>query len=49
MLQANSADPDQTPHSETSAFLPMYHLKDAMLIWVNKSSVMDLNLNQNGR
>ena len=47
MLQANSADPDQKPHSEASdqgpRFLPLSHYKDAMLIWANKSNVLDLN------
>ena len=35
----NSGDPDQTLHSAVSDLdlhcLPMYHKKDAMLIWVN--------------
>ena len=38
-LQANSGDPDQTPHSALSDLgmhlLPMSHKKDARLIWVN--------------
>ena len=38
MLQANSGDPDQTPHSAASGMglhcLPMSHKKDARLIHV---------------
>ena len=38
MLQANSGDPDQTPHSVASGLglhgLHMSHKKDARLIWV---------------
>ena len=37
-MQANSGDPDQTPHSLASdlglRYLPMSHIKDAMHIWV---------------
>ena len=37
-MQANSGDPDQTPHSVASDlglhFLPMSHKKDARHIWV---------------
>ena len=37
-MQANSGDPDQTPHSVVSdlslRYLPMSHIKDARLIWV---------------
>ena len=37
-MQANSGDPDQTPHSVASDLglrhLPMSHIKDARHIWV---------------
>ena len=37
-MQANSGDPDQTPHSVVSdlglCYLPMFHIKDARHIWV---------------
>ena len=37
-MQANSGDPDQTPHSVASdlslPYLPLTHKKDAMHIWV---------------
>ena len=37
-MQANSGDPDQTPHSVASdlglRYLPMSHKKDARYIWV---------------
>ena len=37
-MQANSGDPDQTPHSVASdlglRYLPMSHIKDARHIWV---------------
>ena len=37
-MQANSGDPDQTPHSVASDlglhYLPMSHKKDARQIWV---------------
>ena len=37
-MQANSGDPDQTPHSVASDlglhYLPMSHKKDARHIWV---------------
>ena len=39
-MQANSGDPDQTPHSMVSDlglhYLPMSHKKDARHIWVKK-------------
>ena len=39
-MQANSGDPDQTPHSVASDLglhcLPMPHKKDARHIWVKK-------------
>ena len=39
-MQANSGDPDQTPHSVASDLglhsLSMSHKKDARHIWVNK-------------
>ena len=39
-MQANSVDPDQTPHSVASDldlhFLPMSHKKDARHIWVKE-------------
>ena len=39
-MQANSGDPDQTPHSVASVLglhnLSMSHKKDARHIWVNK-------------
>ena len=39
-MQANSGDPDQTPHSVASDlglhYLPMSHKKDARNIWVKK-------------
>ena len=41
-MQANSGDPDQTPHSVASDlglhYLPMSYKKEAMHIWVNKST-----------
>ena len=37
-MQANSGDPDQTPHSLASdlglRYLPFSHIKDARHIWV---------------
>ena len=37
-MQANSGDPDQTPHPVASdlgpCYLPMSHIKDARHIWV---------------
>ena len=37
-MQANSGDPDQTPHSVVSdlglRYLPKSHIKDARYIWV---------------
>ena len=37
-MQANSGDPDQTPHSVASdlglRYLPMSHIKDARHVWV---------------
>ena len=34
-MQANSGDPDQTPHSDLGLhYLPMSHKKDARHIWV---------------
>ena len=39
-MQANSGDPDQTPHSVVSDlglhYLPMSHKKDARHIWVKR-------------
>ena len=39
-MQANSGDPDQTPHSVASDlslhYLPMSHKKDNRRIWVKK-------------
>ena len=39
-MQANSGNPDQTPHSVASDlglhYLPMSHKKDARHIWVKK-------------
>ena len=39
-MQANSGEPDQTPHSVMSDlglhYLPMSHKKDARHIWVKK-------------
>ena len=39
-MQANSGDPDQTPHSLASDlglhYLPMSHKKDTRHIWVKK-------------
>ena len=38
-MQANSGDPDQTPHAVASdlglPYLHMSHIKDARHIWVN--------------
>ena len=43
-MQANSGDPDQTPHSVASdlglRYLPMPHIKDARHIWVKKSIIL---------
>ena len=40
-MQANSGDPDQTPHSVASdlglRYLPMSHIKDARHIWVKNA------------
>ena len=40
MIQANSGDLDQAPHSVASDlglhYLPMFHKKDARHIWVKK-------------
>ena len=41
IMQANSGDPDQTPHSVASdlslRYLPMSHIKDARHIWVKNA------------
>ena len=43
-MQANSGDPDQTPHSVASDLglhcLPMSHKKDARHIWVKNSIIL---------
>ena len=48
-MQANSRDPDQTPHSVASDlglhYLPMFHKKDARHIWV-KNAIILLILSQ---
>ena len=40
-MQANSGDPDQTPHSVASdlglRYLPMSHIKDARHMWVKNA------------
>ena len=42
-MQANSGDPDQTPHSSVSDpglhYLPMSHKKDAGHIWVKNAII----------
>ena len=42
-MQANSGDPDQTPHSVASdlglRYLPMSHIKDARHIWVKNAII----------
>ena len=44
MLQANSGDPDQMPHSLASDlglhYLPMSHKKDARHIWVKNAIIL---------
>ena len=43
-MQANSGDPDQTPHSVASdlglRYLPMSHKKDARIICVKNASIL---------
>ena len=43
-MQANSEDPDQTPHSLASDlvlhYLPMSHKKDARHIWVKNAIIV---------
>ena len=43
-MQANSGDPDQTPHSVASDlglhYLPMSHKKDARHIWVKNAIIL---------
>ena len=43
-MQANSGDPDQTPHSVASDlgwhYLPMSHKNDARHIWVNNAIIL---------
>ena len=43
-MQANSGDPDQTPHSVASHLglhcLPMSHKKDARHIWVKNAIIL---------
>ena len=43
-MQANSGDPDQTPHSEASdlglCYLPMSHMKKARHIWVKNAIIL---------
>ena len=45
-MQANSGDPDQTPHSVASdpdlglRYLPMSHIKDARHIWVKNAIIL---------
>ena len=46
-MQANSADPDQTPHSVASdlalCYLPMSHIKDARHIWVKNAILLPIS------
>ena len=43
-MQANSGDPDETPHFVASDlclhYLPMYHKKDARHIWVKNAIIL---------
>ena len=43
-MQANSGDPDQTPHSGASDlglhYLSMFHKKDARHIWVRNAIIL---------
>ena len=43
-MQANSGDPDQTPHSVASdlgmCYLPMSHIKNARHIWVKNAIIL---------
>ena len=43
-MQANSGDPDQTPHHVASdlglCYLPMSHIKDARHIWVKNTIIL---------
>ena len=44
IMQANSGDPDQTPHYVASdlglRYLPMSHIKDARHIWVKNAIIL---------
>ena len=46
-MQANSEDPDQTPHSVASdlglRYLPMSHIKDARHIWVKNANFLPIS------
>ena len=46
-MQANSGDPDQTPHSVGSDlglhYLPMSHKKDARHIWVKNAIILHIS------
>ena len=43
-MQANSGDPDQTPHSVASdlglCYLPMSYIKDTRHIWVKNAIIL---------
>ena len=43
-MQANSGDPDQTPHSVASdlglRYLPMSNIKDTRHIWVENAIIL---------
>ena len=43
-MQANSGDPDQTPHSVASdlglRYLPKSHIKEAWHIWVKNAMIL---------
>ena len=47
-MQANSGDPDLTPHSVASDLglhcLPMSHKKDARHIWVKNANIFFISL-----
>ena len=47
-MQANSGDPNQTPHSVASDlglhYLPMSHKKDAGHIWVKNANILLISL-----
>ena len=46
-MQANSGEPDQTPHCVVSDlglhYLPMSHKKDAKHIWVNIEIILPIS------